>query len=178
MPSPSLARLLPLAVAVLAGSACTAAPEASAVVPPAPPEVAFLNEGALHPELPFSEAVRIGNLVQLSGQIGAKGGELTVVPGGIEAETRQTMENIRGTLERNGLSLDDVVKCTVMLADMSEWPAFNEIYRSYFTAPYPARSALGANGLALGARVEVECLAADGAAAARRDSPSRSPVSN
>ena len=56
--------------------------------------------------------------------------------------------------------MSDVVKCTVMLADMKEWPAFNEVYKTAFTPPYPARSALGANGLALGARVEVECIAA------------------
>ena len=76
------------------------------------------------------------------------------------AEAKQTMDNIRTSLEAHGLSLEDVVKCTVMLADMREWAAFNEIYKSYFTPPYPARSALGANGLALGARVEVECVAA------------------
>ena len=72
------------------------------------------------------------------------------------------MDNIRTSLEAHGLSMRDVVKCTVMLADMSEWAAFNEIYKSYFTPPYPTRSALGASGLALGARVEVECIAASG----------------
>ena len=63
------------------------------------------------------------------------------------------------TLEAHGASMDDVVKCTVMLADISEWNTFNQIYQDYFTGRYPARSALGANGLALGARVEVECIA-------------------
>ncbi len=121
--------------------------------------VAYLNSEAAPPGLPFSEAVRVGDLLLLSGQIGTRNGEMAVVPGGLEPEARQTMDNIRGVLERNGLGMQHVIKCTVMLADMAEWPAFNAIYREYFTAPYPARSALGANGLALGARVEVECMA-------------------
>ena len=110
-------------------------------------------------ELPFSEAVEVGGTVYLSGQIGVKPGTLSLVEGGMEAEARQTMDNIGRTLEAAGLGFDDVVKCTAMLADMADWPAFNEVYVEYFEAPYPARSALGANGLALGARVEVECLA-------------------
>jgi len=84
-----------------------------------------------------------------------------VVPGGIEAETKQALENIKGTLAAIGLSMDRVVKCTVFMADMKEWDAMNVIYRTYFTAPnYPARSAFGANGLALNAKVEIECMAA------------------
>ncbi len=133
---------------------------AASQTPSAPADsVEYLNSDAAPPGLPFSEAVRVGDLVLLSGQIGTRNGEMAVVPGGLEPEARQTMDNIRGVLERNGLGMQHVIKCTVMLADMSEWPAFNAIYREYFTAPYPARSALGANGLALGARVEVECMA-------------------
>jgi reactive intermediate/imine deaminase len=109
--------------------------------------------------LPFSEAVRVGDMLFLSGQIGNIPGKLELVEGGIGPETRQTMENIRATLERHGSSLDRVIKCTVFMADMSEWPAMNEIYATYFPGPKPARSAAGANGLALGARVEIECLA-------------------
>jgi reactive intermediate/imine deaminase len=109
--------------------------------------------------LPFSEAVRVGDLLFLSGQLGNSGG-LGLVDGGVEAETRQTMENIKNTLERHGLGMDRVVKCTVFLADMAEWPAVNDVYKSYFGESPPARSALGANGLALGARVEIECIAA------------------
>lgn len=109
--------------------------------------------------LPFSEAVRVGDLLFLSGQLGNSGG-LGLVEGGVEAETRQTMENIKNTLERHGLGMDRVVKCTVFLADMAEWPAVNDVYKSYFGENPPARSALGANGLALGARVEIECIAA------------------
>ena len=112
--------------------------------------------------LPFSEAVRVGDMLYLSGQIGTLPGSMTLVEGGIQAETRQTMENIRAVLERYGSSLERVVKCTVMIADMSEWPALNEIYIEFFPGPKPARSALGANGLALGARVEVECWATVG----------------
>ena len=122
--------------------------------------VDFLNSGKVLPtNLPFSEAVRVDNTLYLSGQIGIVPGTLTLVEGGMEAEARQTMENIKTTLETHGYSMNDIVKCTVMLADISEWAAFNEIYKSYFKDHYPARSALGANGLALGARVEVECIA-------------------
>lgn len=111
---------------------------------------------------PFSPAVRVGGLIFLSGQVGtsadATGG---LVAGGIEAETRQTMENIKAVLDSIGSGMDRVVKCTVMMADMAEWDRMNEVYRSYFAPErYPARSAIGANGLALGARVEIECIAA------------------
>ena len=78
----------------------------------------------------------------------------------LAAEARQAMENVKAVLQRNGYQLNHVVKCVVMLTDMSEWPAFNEIYKSYFPAHLPARSAIGANALALGAKVEVECMAA------------------
>jgi 2-iminobutanoate/2-iminopropanoate deaminase len=124
------------------------------------PAVEFLNSGKVVPAtLPFSEAVRVGDTLYLSGQVGIKPGTLELVPGGIQAEARQTLENIRTTLEAHGYSMRDVVKCTVMLADIAEWATFNEVYKTYFTPPYPARSALGANGLAIGARVEVECIA-------------------
>jgi len=109
--------------------------------------------------LPFSEAVQVGNLLFVSGQIGNLPGQLDVVPGGLVAEARQALENIKAIVERHGSSLEYVVKCTVFLADMREWGAFNEVYRRYFSHDLPARSALGASGLALGARVEVECVA-------------------
>lgn len=111
-------------------------------------------------QLPFSEAVRSGDLLFLSGQIGTvPGGDNALAPGGIQAEAEQTLVNIRGVLERHGASMRDVIKCTVFLADIKEWPAFNEVYRKHFSAPFPARSALAASGLALGAKVEVECIA-------------------
>jgi 2-iminobutanoate/2-iminopropanoate deaminase len=108
--------------------------------------------------LPISDAVRTGDLVFLSGKIGIDPTTGKLVAGGIGKETRQTLDNIKATLERIGSSMEMVVKCTVFLADMSEWPAMNEVYRTYFKNP-PARSALGASGLALDARVEIECIA-------------------
>ena len=111
-------------------------------------------------DLPFSDAVRAGDLLFLSGQLGTRDGQL--VPGGIEAETAQVLDNIRAILERNGSSLERVVKCTAFLADMGEWARMNAVYRRYFTSQLPARSALGAAGLAFGARVELECIAAVG----------------
>jgi 2-iminobutanoate/2-iminopropanoate deaminase len=110
-------------------------------------------------ELPFSEAVRVGKVLYVSGQMGYLPGKLQLVPGGIVAESRQTLENLRAILERHGSSLDRAVKCTVFLADMKDWPAFNEVYRQFFARTLPARSALAASGLALGGLVEVECIA-------------------
>ena len=109
--------------------------------------------------LPFSEAVRVGNMLYLSGQVGTPPGEMEVVSGGIQAETRQVMENIKGFLEAHGSSMDRVVKCLVMMADIAEWPAMNEVYVTYFTDHFPARSAFAGTGLALGARVGIECWA-------------------
>jgi reactive intermediate/imine deaminase len=108
--------------------------------------------------LPFSAAVRVDRMLYLSGQIGIDASS-KLVPGGIQAETRQAMENIRATLEQFGSSLDHVVKVTVMLADMSEWSEMNKVYVTFFDKHLPARSALGANGLAMAARVEIECIA-------------------
>jgi reactive intermediate/imine deaminase len=97
-------------------------------------------------------------MLYLSGQIGADStGQL--VAGGIKPETRQTLENIKRTLEQNGSSLDHVVKCTVMLADMHEWGAMNEVYVTFFPQHLPARSAFGTTGLARDARLELECMA-------------------
>jgi 2-iminobutanoate/2-iminopropanoate deaminase len=110
------------------------------------------------PGLPFSEAVETGNLIFLSGQIGS-GADGKVVPGGIKAETKQTMANIAAVLKRLGLSMDRVVKVTVMMADMAEWGAMNEEYLAAFGTHLPARSAFGAAGLAMNARVEIECIA-------------------
>ena len=115
------------------------------------------------PTRPFSPAVRVGDLLFLSGQIGTRADAAgQVVPGGIQAETRQTLENIRDVLQRTGSSMDRVVKCTVFMADMREWDAMNEVYTTFFPVNKPARSALGANGLALGARVEIVCIATVG----------------
>ncbi|HEX2219857.1 MAG TPA: RidA family protein [Gemmatimonadales bacterium] len=109
--------------------------------------------------LPFSAAVRVGDILYLSGQLGTDSTG-ALVPGGIEPETRQAMENIRTIVEANGSSMDRVVKCLVMLADMREWGAMNGVYVTFFPDHLPARSAMGSSGLALGARVEIECIAA------------------
>ena len=111
---------------------------------------------------PFSSAVRVGDMLFLAGQIGTDSTG-TLVPGGIEAETRQTLENIKAALARAGSSMDRVVKCTAMLADMGEWDRMNRVYVTYFRADrLPARSAFGTSGLARGARVELECWASAG----------------
>ncbi len=109
--------------------------------------------------LPFSEAVRVGNILYLSGTIGTLPGRRELPPGGIQPETRQALENIRDRLQRYGSSLDRVIRCTIMLADMAEWGLMNEVYVTYFPGNKPARSAFGASGLALDARVEIECTA-------------------
>jgi reactive intermediate/imine deaminase len=120
----------------------------------------FLNSGKVLPAgLPFSEAVRVGNVLYLSGQMGIVPGSTRLVPGGIREEAKQALMNIRTTLEAHGLTMRDVAKCTIMLADIGEWQVFNDVYREFFEPPFPVRSALGASGLALGARVEVECVA-------------------
>jgi reactive intermediate/imine deaminase len=136
---------------------------APALRPPAVSDPVFLPSAdqALR-GLPFSDAVRVGDLLFLSGKVGTIPGKTELVPGGIAAETRQTMESIKATLIANGSSLDRVVKCTVMLADIREWAAMNEVYAQYFPNHRPARSSFGASGLALNARVEIECIAAVG----------------
>jgi len=118
----------------------------------------FLTSDSLA-NYPFSEAVRVGDWLILSGQIGIDPETGALPPGGIKAETRQTMENIKSTLEKYGSSMDQVIKCTVMLADISEWAEMNEVYVTYFPDHKPARSAFGTSGLALGARLEIECWA-------------------
>ena len=119
--------------------------------------VEYLTSDAMK-GLPFSEAVHVGDLLYLSGKLGTDTSG-KVVPGGIAAETRQTMENIQAALERCGSSLNHVVKATVMLADMNEWAEMNKVYVTYFPAHFPARSAMGVNGLAREARVEIEVIA-------------------
>ena len=100
------------------------------------------------------------NTLYLSGQLGIVPETTRLAPGGIRAETRQTMENIKRSLNAHGYSMSDIVKCAVMLVDIDEWGAFNEVYASFFSKRYPARSVFEVGGLALGARVEIECIAA------------------
>jgi reactive intermediate/imine deaminase len=138
----------------LAGTACLLTSAAFAKAPE------FLNSGKVYPaNVPLAEAVRLDKTLLLSGQIGIKPGTLELVPGGLKEEARQTMDNIKTTLEAHGYTMNDLVKCTVMLADIGQWSDFNVIYKSYFKDHFPARSAMGVTGLAIGAQVEVECIA-------------------
>jgi reactive intermediate/imine deaminase len=107
--------------------------------------------------LPFSSAVRIGDILYMSGQMGFR--EDGSLPQDMEGQARQTMENIRAVLASAGLTFKDVFHCTVMLADMGQWAEFNEVYLDYFGEPLPTRSAFGASGLAMGGLVELECQA-------------------
>ena len=110
------------------------------------------------PGSPFSTATRVGDVVYLSGAIGV--GPDGTLPEGFEAQAKQTMENVGAGLKRVGLGWGDVFKCTVMIDNMADWPKFNTIYVPYFPAgKLPARSAFGADGLALGALIELECMA-------------------
>jgi len=111
-------------------------------------------------KLPFADVVRAGGFLFQSGKLGIDPATMKLVPGGIQAETRQTLELIKAGFARHGVGMERVVKCSVFLADMKEWGAMNEVYVQYFPAGKPARSAFGASGLALGARVEIECIAA------------------
>jgi 2-iminobutanoate/2-iminopropanoate deaminase len=150
-------RRLALLVPALLLAGCSIAVERS----PSPRELRFITPPEGWP-YPFSPAVRAGGLVFLSGQLGTRmvDGRPALVPGGIEAETRQALENVRAIVEESGSSMERVVKCTVMMADMAEWPRMNAVYATFFPGPKPARSAFGTTGLALGARVEIECIAA------------------
>jgi reactive intermediate/imine deaminase len=124
-------------------------------------QVQFYNSpAATAAKPPFSQAVRVGDVLYMSGAVGLLPGKRELAPGGIEPETKQVMDNIGEVLKANGLTFDDVFKCTVMLAHMFNWGAFNKIYATYFKPErLPARSAFGANGLALDAEVELECWA-------------------
>jgi reactive intermediate/imine deaminase len=120
----------------------------------------FQSDAFKAAKIPLSNAVRAGDVLYLSGMLGDAPGKFELVPGGIEAETRQIMENIGALLKQHGLSFDDVFKCTVMLADMKQWGDFNKVYAQYFKpGHYPSRSAFGVGGLARGALVEVEAWA-------------------
>jgi len=114
---------------------------------------------ALPAGLPFPAAIRAGELVFVSGQIGNVTGEMKLVDGGLEAEARQALQHLRTALEAAGSSLNQVVKCTVFFADMKDFQPFNAIYREFFGEHLPARSGVEVQGLALGARVEIECIA-------------------
>src|SRR5438309_2671087 len=142
---------LAIAAGIFAATGVGAAPER--------PPVEYFARPALNGQpAPFSDAVRVGHVLYLSGQIGI--GPDGKLPDGIDAQTRQAMDNMGSVLKRAGLNYGDVFHCTAFLSDMKNWPAFNKVYVPYFPAgKLPARSAFGANGLALGALLEIECQA-------------------
>jgi reactive intermediate/imine deaminase len=145
-------RLLALSTAVLAITSAVA--EAASPRP----VVEHYGRPTLNGQpLPFSDAVRVGDTLYLSGQIGLVDGKL---PEGIDAQTKAALDNVGAILKRAGLGYGDVFHCTAMLADMKLWPDFNKVYVTYFPeGKRPARSAFGASGLALGALIEIECQA-------------------
>jgi len=145
----AVAHRTPVEIAATSGAADTSAP-------------VFITAPGGASTLPFSDAVRVGNIIYLSGKLGTDPATGALVHGGIGPETRQALENIRRTLEANGSSMDRVFKCSVFLADMKEWPAMNTVYVTFFPNHKPARSAFGATGLALNARTEIECAATVG----------------
>ncbi len=150
-----------LALAPAARDAHAAGSTAPVKTTPAEPVYHPLPNMPAGMQLPFSESVRAGDMLYLSGQIGTdSSGKL--VAGGVRVETRQLMDNIGAALGRGGSSFDRVVQCTVALADIKDWPAFNETYRTYFKNHFPARMAYATTGLALNARAEVQCNAAVG----------------
>lgn len=108
---------------------------------------------------PFSAAVETENLLFLAGQIGKNHETGKLAEGGIEAETKQAIENIKAVLEHHNSSLDRVVKCTVILADINDFKAFNSVYVQYFPNK-PARTTFAAGGLAVGAKIEIDVIAA------------------
>ena len=122
------------------------------------PAVQHYGRPALNGQgLPFSDAVRVGDTLYLSGQLGLVDGKL---PDGIEAQTKAALVNVGAILKRAGLGYADVFHCTAMLSDMKNWPAMNAVYVTYFPeGKRPARSAFGTNGLALGGLIELECQA-------------------
>jgi len=114
------------------------------------------------PGLPFSSAVRVGNVLYLSGQIGNLPGTRQLADTGIAKQTQQTLENIKAVLVHAGSSMERVFKCTVFLVNIADFATMNEVYATSFPKDPPARSTVAGSGLALGARVEIECLATVG----------------
>ena len=134
--------------------------QSNKIIPKQNTEASYLQSKAFAKlNLPFSQAVRHGNILYLSGQIGTLGDTDSLIEGGIIPETKQTMLNIKKVLEENGSSLDKILKCTCMLADIKDWAQMSAEYLKFFPNHKPARSAFAATGLALGARVEIECIA-------------------
>jgi reactive intermediate/imine deaminase len=107
---------------------------------------------------PYSQAVRAGNLVFLSGQIPLDPATMELVSGDFEAEVRRAFENLKAVVEASGATLDQVVKLTLFLTDLAHFPKVNEVMTAFFKQPFPARSTVGVSQLPKGARFEVECV--------------------
>ena len=116
------------------------------------------TDGAPAPNVPLSQAVRYGDFIFTSGQVGNDPVTGTLVSGGIEAETRRVLDNLAAVLEAAGSSMDHVVKMTVFITDVADFDAFNRVYRTYFTKHFPARSTFGVK-LAGPYALEIEALA-------------------
>ena len=125
-------------------------------------ELRTFRSDTLPGDLPFPAAVRAGDTIYVSGNIGNKPGTYDLVPGGIGPQTRQTLENMKGAVELAGSSLDRVLKCTCFIADMADFAAMNEVYAEFFDTHLPARSTVAVKGLAFDALVEIECIALAG----------------
>ena len=124
------------------------------------PTVTFLNPPESNKAYPFSEAVQVGGMLMLSGQIGTSSETNQLVKGGFAAEAKQTLKNIKDTLERYNYQMSDVVKCTVILTDINNFPELNKIYSKAFSFPYPTRTTYAVDALAINAQIEIECMAA------------------
>ena len=110
---------------------------------------------------PYSQAIRVGNLLYTSGQIPINPATGNFVDGSIKEQTRQSLTNIKAILEEAGLTMAHVVKTTVFMADMNDFADMNAVYAEFFTEPYPARSAVAVKTLPKGALVEIEVVAAE-----------------
>ena len=110
--------------------------------------------------LPYSPGIMVGNTLYLSGQLGRDPATAKLVAGGIEAETRQVLTNLREVLRAAGMDFGDVVSVTAFLSDFDEFEAYNGVYREYFSKDPPARATVGVSRLNLGARIELQMIAA------------------
>ena len=108
---------------------------------------------------PYSQAIKVGELVFVSGQLPIDPATGAFAEGGIKELTRQSLTNMKAILEEAGTSMANVVKTTVFLADMNDFAAINEVYAGFFAAPFPGRSAVAIKSLPKGALVEIECIA-------------------
>ena len=141
---------------------CLAIALPAAAAAQAPPDRQVIQLPGASVGLPFSSAVRVGNVLYLSGQIGNRPGTRELADTGVAGQTRQTLENIKTVLAHAGSALERVIKCTVFLTDIRDYAAMNRVYATYFPKDPPARSTVAGSGLALGARVEIECMATVG----------------